>query len=345
MTLQQKLDKIELHFIVGIGRSGSTLLTTLLNQTESCISVPEIHHFIKFYHKYKSIAIVSKQVIDDYKSYIDLFFKYKNNALVGPVNYTLIDSLKIGDKITYSQLTKLVYLGLYGEKGNTDKISVLVDKNPYYTLQLKKLLLVFPEAKYIALVRDYRGFLLSNLQSKKIGTAKKSIFYYALAWNLFIKELLYYHRIYNNKVKIVKYEDLISHKETIVKEIFDFLNVPFSLSVFDFHKTMQDRLSLIQTSDKNYERMLNKISNLSKPINETRMFDWQKQLTSEQIMACDILCSTHGSKLGYTKASYYTKIDIFLVHLKSITSFIKVKVFEWMKSPELHFYYQYKIKK
>ena len=116
MTLQQKLDKIELHFIVGIGRSGSTLLTTLLNQTESCISVPEIHHFIRFYNKYKSISTVSKQVIVDYKSYIELFFKYKNNPLVGPVNYTLIDSLKIGDKITYSQLTKLVYLGLYGEK-------------------------------------------------------------------------------------------------------------------------------------------------------------------------------------------------------------------------------------
>ncbi|MBK8366608.1 MAG: sulfotransferase [Bacteroidetes bacterium] len=316
MTLQQKLDKIELHFIIGIGRSGSTLLTTLLNQTESCISVPEIHHFIRFYNKYKNISIVTKQVIDDYKSYIDLFFKYKNNPLIGPVNYTLIDSLKIGDKITYSQLTKLVYLGLYGEKGNTEKISVLVDKNPYYTLQLKKLHLVFPDAKYIALVRDYRGFLLSNLQSKKIGTFKKSIFYYALAWNLFIREILYYNNIYNTKVKIVKYEDLISRKEIIVKEIFDFLNVPFSPSVFDFHKTMQHRLSQIQTSDKNYERMLNKISNLSKPINENRMFDWQNQLTSNQIMACDILCLKYGNRLDYAKASNFTKTDIFLVYLK-----------------------------
>jgi hypothetical protein len=345
MTLQDRLDNIQLHFIVGIGRSGSTLLTALLNENENCISTPEIHHFIKFFKKYKNISLISRQVIDDYKCYIELYFKYKKNPLIGPQNYTLINSLKIGDQITYAQLTKLVYLGLYGEKGIINDVRVIVDKNPYYTLQLREINQVFPDAKYIALIRDYRGFLLSNLQSKKIGTFRKSVCYYALAWNLFISEIITYKTLFKNRLKIVKYEDLVSNKELVVKEVFEFLNVPFNPSVFDFHKAMQGRLALLHSSDNNYERMLNKISNLNNPISQKRVFEWQTKLTAKQIMTCDILCANHGVKLGYEKITEFTPINKLVVFIKAIPSYVKVKIFEWMRSPELHFYYQYKIRK
>lgn len=42
------LDTIKINFIIGTGRSGTTLLVVLLNQLKNCIATPEIHHFIFF---------------------------------------------------------------------------------------------------------------------------------------------------------------------------------------------------------------------------------------------------------------------------------------------------------
>lgn len=343
VSLQSKLDRIQLNFIVGIGRSGSTLLVSLLNQHQNCIATPEIHHFIRFYKKYRHISHITQQVIDDYKAYIDLFFKYKNNPLIGPPDYTLIDSLEIGSKLSYSQLTKLVYLGLYGQKGITNDITVIVDKNPFYTLQLEKIARIFPDAKVIALIRDYRGFLLSYLESKKPGAFKKSIYYHCLSWNLFAKEMIAYNKKHQGNFKVVTYEDLISKKEEVVEDIFKFFGLSFSNSIFDFHKTMSERLLMIKPSDKNYDRMFNKISNLSKPVNEKRVWEWKEKLTERQLSISDILCSAYAADFGYDKITSYSFFKAFMVHIAAIPDYLKVLIFKWMKSPELHFYYKYKL--
>lgn len=339
------LDDIKINFIVGIGRSGSTLLVSILNQHPNCISTPELHHFIRFYRKYKNISFVSESLVSDYKNYLELFFSYKVNPLIGPGNYTILDSLKVGEKITYSQLTKLIYLGMYGEKGITNDITVIVDKNPYYTLQLDKILKIFPDAKFIALARDYRGFLLSNIQSKKIGTFEKSTYYHALTWNLFMSKIIAFKNTHNDKIKIIKYEDLVANKEIVVKDMFNYIGLSYIEKVFDFHKTMEKKLSQLHASDKNYERMFNKITTLSNPINKNRVSDWETKLTKNQLKVCDIISIKYARILGYSPRSNYSGIDIYLIYLKCIPSYFKVKIFEWMKSPELHFYYHYKINK
>lgn len=344
MNLIERLNKIQLNFIIGIGRSGSTLLVTLLNQNKNCIAVPEIHHFIRFYKKYKNIDKVTEEVINDYKSYLTLFINHKKNPLIGPINYSLIDKLKIGDKINYSQLTKLIYLSIYGDKGINNEINVIVDKNPYYTLQFKKLNEIFPEAKYIALVRDYRGFLLSNIQSAKIGTYKKSTYYYAMAWNLFIKEILKYKYKNPQNIMIVKYEDLVTDKVTVTESIFNFFGISFSTEIFNFHNEINSKLNLLELSDNNYNRMLNKLTNLSNPVNSNRVYEWKNKLTPHQIKSCDVISSKYSSEFGYKIENDFTLFDIIITRLKSVPSYLKIKAFEYLKSPELHFYYKYKKK-
>jgi len=341
----QKLDDIKINFIIGIGRSGSTLLVSILNQHPNCISTPELHHFIRFYKKYKNVNFVSESLISDYKNYLDLFFSYKVNPLIGPKNNTLLNSLKVGEKISYSQLTKLIYLGMYGDKGLSNDIAVIVDKNPYYTLQINKITEVFPDAKFIALVRDYRGFLLSNIQSKKIGTYKKTPYYYALAWNLFMDKIIILKKQHPDKIKIIKYEDLVANKEIIIKDLFKYLGLSYNENVFDFYKSMGENLSSINPADKNYDRMLNKLGNLSLPVNISRTDDWKNKLSFKEIKISDTLCSNYGTYFGYKKETKHTLFDIVKLKILSFPDFIKVKIFEFLKSPELHLYYIYKTKK
>lgn len=342
MELKQ-LDHIKINFIIGTGRSGTTLLVVLLNNLANCISTPEIHHFIYFYKKYKEIQKVTPQLISDYKQYLAAFFKFKKNPLIGPMNSSLLDSLQIGQEINYSQITKLTYLSLYGEKGTTNEINLIVDKNPYYTLHIDKIISVFPNARFLALIRDYRAYALSNLQSQKPNVTKKSPFYYGNVWNLFLRKITDGKRKYNNSVKIVRYEDLVINKEQSIKEIMEFFDLPYSESVFDFHIGMKEKIKEIKMPAQ-YERMVKKINDLSSPINSDRVSAWEKSLLTADIEKLDFISGKIGAAYGYAIKNTPTPMSRFKYFMSQLPDYLRVKLFEILNSPKIYFYLRYKDK-
>ncbi len=338
----QKLDDIKMNFIIGTGRSGTTLMVALLNQYPDCIAAPEIHHFIFFYKKYKHITFVAKQVVSDYKNYLKSFFQAKEDPFFEPPDFSLLDSLEIGQKINYSQLTKLAYLSLFNKKRMSSEINLIVDKNPYYTLQTDKIFEIFPDAKILALIRDYRGFIVSNFQNKQFSGNIKSIFYYAHVWNLFIKKILKTKKNFCDKIMIVKYEDLVSNKEIVVKDIVNFFELKYNEKNFDFHLEVKEKISQLNPSLKNYERMLKKINELSVPVNSHKIYSWKDNLKISEIRKSEFICQEFGNQFGYLSE---TSKNIFLKILhsfQSAPSYFKVKIFEWMKSPDLSYYYKLK---
>ncbi len=338
-----KLDRIHVNFIIGLGRSGTTLLVVLLNQNPNCIATPEIHHFIHFYKKYKKIDCVSQELIDDYKDYVNRFFNYKKNPLIGPPNDSLINSLEIGQNITYTQLTKLIYLGLFGQKGVSDSINVIVDKNPYYTLQIQKLMEIFPDAKLLALIRDPRGYVLSNMQSRKISVFKKDISYHAYVWKMFMRKIIEAKQKYGANINIVKYEDIALHKEKTIKSIFDFFGLHYSENIFNFQEDIKEKIKNIRQDERNYERMLKKLKDLSVPINAERVYAWKTDLNGYEIKKIDYLAGTIGYEFEYISETHITLFEKINILSTSSISYLKAKVFEWLKFSELHVYHNYKI--
>ncbi len=73
----KKLDDIKINFIIGPGRSGTTLLSVMLNEYPNCISAPEIHHFVFFYKKYHQVSIITNELVKDVKEFIKLFYSLK----------------------------------------------------------------------------------------------------------------------------------------------------------------------------------------------------------------------------------------------------------------------------
>ena len=189
MTLEQ-LDKVSIHFIIGPGRSGTTLLAMILNQHPNCISTPELKHFIYFYKKYKNIQIITKELLTDLQNYFNVVGATKKNILFNIEDNFYLKDLTIGQKISYAQLTKLIYLGFFSSVKDIENFSCIVDKNPFYTFHTEKILDIFPDAKFITVIRDYRAFVLSNRQSQKPFISVKSVSYYAYAWNFHAKKLV-----------------------------------------------------------------------------------------------------------------------------------------------------------
>jgi hypothetical protein len=336
------IDDIQIHFIVGPGRTGTTLLVALLNECPDCVATPEIHHFVYFYRKYKNMTSVSRDMIDDYKAYLKLFFDHKNNPLIGPPDHELMDALQIGQPITYAQFTKLIYLGLFGRKGIDQKIRFIIDKNPYYTLKIDMIMKVFPGARILALTRDYRAYILSNMQSRRPSVSEESVLYYACVWNLYMRHVAKAEKTYGQAVKVVRYESLALEKEATMKEIMPFFGLEYSEAVFDFHVSMKEKIKHIRFPEKTYDRMMKKIKDLSSPVNPSRVDAWKTALSPYDTGQAELISGSLGSRYGYLRTTRISPFKKLFFYLLALPSYTRVKIFEILRSTEIHFYYIYK---
>jgi hypothetical protein len=341
MNLAQ-LDHIKLNFIVGSGRSGTTLLVYIFNQNPNCIASPEIKHFIHFYKKYKNVKKVSQTLINDYSKYLKIYAKNKK-LFMHYGSETLLNKLKVGQEINYSRLTKLFFFCLTEEKQNINEINVIIDKNPYYTFYLKKITSFFPDAKIIFMLRDYRAFVLSNRQSQKKRVKILSIYYYSLVWNLFLKKALAVQKKHPTQLSFIKYEDLVYEKESTIKHIANYFDVVYSPEMLNFHETIRENLKRKKLSQIQYEWATKKIENLSKPLNSSRVEAWKKELTFSEIQSIEIICSRYGKLVGYkpitNEPSIILKIKTLILSLSAKT---RLFIFHLVDNPKLKFYFDFK---
>lgn len=335
----ETLDKISLNFIVGSGRSGTTLLVYIFNQNKYCVASPEIKHFLHFYKKYKNVTHVTQKLIDDYGLYLKTYYQDKK-LFMSPNADAALKMLKIGSEINYTRLTKLIYFCLTEEKQDIHRINVIIDKNPYYTFYLKKIMSYFPDSKVVFMVRDYRAFILSNRQSQKKNMKILSVSYYALIWNLFLKKAIRAQKEHAKRLIFVKYEDLVTAKEETVEIIANYFNLSYSLEMLNFYETIKESLKDKQLSNIQLERAIKKISDLSKPINTSRLNAWQSELQPSEQKIANFICGNYATQVGYQNQRFNFSISFkFYVYILSLPARIRICIFLIFDNPKLKFYF------
>ncbi len=91
-----------------------------------------------------------------------------------------------------------------------------------------------------------------------------------------------------------------------------------------------------------YERMVKKINDLSSPINADRVSAWEKSLSEHDMKKLEYISEKIGNNYGYNSKktlSFFTKISYAILQLPD---YIRVKSFEKINSPKIHFYFMYK---
>ena len=313
----------QLHFIIGIGRSGTTILSKLLNEYVDVHCLPEANFLVFFLNKFKNKKTFFSNDINQLFEEIDLYSH--SHPWVGwefNVEQTKKHILEIVSKknsITYEELSKLIYEKFIVTDFDKSNAKILLDKNPSYTIFANEISQVFPESKFIWIVRDYRANILSRKQS--VFLKSPNIAYNASRWLLYNKRAnLFYQK---NKVRtiLIKYEDLILKNEDVTERLTHFLNIKSIFENIDSEKKQPINLDSFNISERYKDRFIKKYSDLNKKLNSDRLDVWKEQLSEKEIKTCEVICSLLAKELGYEsslKISNYDKIKTITICLPSI---------------------------
>jgi len=263
-------------FLVGMPRSGTKLLRDLLNNHSQIGITPNESHFIPHFHSRMELYGDLRERANFKKFYHDfsrtVFFQRVTAESPFIDEQSWYDSVRAW---TYAGVVETFYRAYAGQKNKT----IWGDKTPFYLVILPLLKSLFPDAKFVHIVRDVRDYALSL--NKGWG---KNIFRSSQRWHDAVRQCRQdgtslkpgdYHE--------VRYEQLVDSPGDMLKGICTFLPVPYE----------QTMTLLKQPADKGGD------ARNSLDILKRNYGKWEKSLSRRQIRKIESICGALLSDLGY----------------------------------------------
>lgn len=196
----------------------------MLNLHENITCPSEEPFAVFFYNKYKN---KSSWTDNELLKFIDEFWlmSEKNLDLFFTTKQILFNQLhEHKNNLNYKKLCDIIYLQFFEPKPKNE-ITIILDKQIKYFFYLKKLIKIFPDSKFIILVRDPRVNAIRK-KNRNLNSGTNPLYLVAL-WNNTYKNINYLLSK-NKSVLVIKYEDLVSNPENTLKTICDYLSVDYS---------------------------------------------------------------------------------------------------------------------
>lgn len=296
-------DNIKMHFIVCTGRTGSTLLASMLNMHPMVVSISEETFAYSLFLKYKNVQIWNSDTIRQFCYDFFLFSDGKLEPQFG-TRKDLEDILEEHKSILNAEKAiKLAHLCFFPKK-DKDRVTTLVDKQLIFHSILEEVAAMYPECKFILLTRDPRDNALVKRRRAERENRKAFYPYFAFTWNYV------YSTLYRKKMKIgpdrfldVKYEDLASYPVETLQKICTFLDFPYDDVMLKYDEHLKKE---IKANENVYSDVLKKNINilhqgLTEKVNTKKVGFWKENLTKEQAGLVWDITSETAEKFGYKK--------------------------------------------
>ncbi|MGJ8592082.1 MAG: sulfotransferase family protein [Aquaticitalea sp.] len=229
-------------FILGNPRSGTTLLRLMLDAHPDITVPPECGFIVWFFDTYKNVDF-SENPIEKIDSFVESLKTAKKIESWSLDFEHLKKYLQSQNFSNYSEIVNGVYE--FYAISHQKQIQFWGDKNNYYLNHIPTLRMIFPNAKFIHIIRDGRDVACSykELNSKNIDSE------YAPKLANDISEISKEwqsnnHKIVNDLESLIKpenscairYEDLVVDSKNELKRICKFLEIDFNLTMLEYHK-------------------------------------------------------------------------------------------------------------
>ena len=284
-----QIKKIPFFFVIGRARSGTTLLRTMFDAHPNVIIPLESPLIMHLNRKYGNIKSWNKS---------NLLLFYQDVLKIKDFNKWDIDReilkkkiLSQSEETNFRELISLIYLQSKSLFLKED-IKLIGDKNPVYSISIKSIFRLYPDARYIHLQRDYRAHILSMINA---GLYAKDIVALAYRWKYSAKLLAKLKLKYPDNFYSVKYEDLVCNPEKYMKQLCAFLDIDYHSDMINYHVKLNSFYKEFEDKIEDHHKRV------FKPIDGSRINSWKTELTSQQIEIADFVVGEWADKEGYDK--------------------------------------------
>lgn len=296
LTLEQ-INKIEIHFILCLARTGSSMLTAMLNQHEELLSPSEEPFLLYFHNHYKNKTYWTERDID---IFLDRFWLMaeKNLSIYYSDKATVKQQiLPYFPHLSYIQVCKLIYLHFLPQKDKS-AVRIIVDKQLKYFYFIGQLLEIVPNAKFIILTRDYRDLIVT--WRKRNMTLIKEAAFIAKIWQLNYWQAIFYIKNNPENFMHISYESLVQNPQVTLQSLCRFLNVEYKDNLLNFHLNINNFFEKQEPHlDKFIDQLKDFHSGLRRPINTDKLFIGQKNLPKNDLKTADYITAQAAVFYGY----------------------------------------------
>lgn len=264
-------------FIIGVGRSGTSLLQSMLNSHSEISFIPETHFLRKYV--FTGNKTISSKSVPDFTQELNADKDYVR-AKIKPE-----EIIKVGNNClaTYNLLLEK-YL-------TTKKKTLIGDKNPRNIDFIPQLKRFFPKSKVIHIIRDPRDVVLSRT---KADWSKHWPFnLHAYMYNTqILRGMRLGKKLFDKNYLEVYYENLIENPEIELEKISSFLGVSFEKNMLDFGSSAKE---LVDKSEMQWKK------ETFGPLLTSNKNKWKKEFKSSQIDLIQQVCSSAFENFPYEK--------------------------------------------
>jgi hypothetical protein len=269
-------------FIVGCGRSGSTMLRAMADAHPDLTVPPESHFIVELEPR-----AGGRRRPFDATAFLERLAASERFALWGLERGRLLDAFAAAPPRDYPEAVRAVFALQATAQGK----SRYADKTPVYVLHVRRLARLFPEARFVHLVRDGRDVACSFLDLGWADTVEQA----ALHWR---RRVLAGRRaggrLPAERYVEVRYEDLVRDPELELRRFCTAIELPFEESMLDPSARASE---IVRTTAQPH--LHRKVALPPTP----GLRDWRRDLTTEdvtrfELLAGDALAAFGDERLG-----------------------------------------------
>lgn len=282
-----------LIFIVGVGRSGTSLLQSMLASHPKIKFLPETA-YIRRYLTNKELNFIFENCGKD--SAMEVLEK---DSLLNRLDMNIKELINPALE-KHKRLDLAIYEEIL-EASDSGEVIYLGDKDPKLIEHLPMLKRLFSRAHVIHIIRDPRDVLTSKKKAEwsKSGHPIKHIFANRAQLKIGRKNGPKY---FGERYKEIFYEKLIGFPRETLEDICNFLNLEFSESMLSFSGEAK---RLVSKSEMSWKK------ETLGPLLRDNIEKWKTELSSKEIALTELACEEAFLIGKYQKQSPFTNLNAF----------------------------------
>lgn len=271
-------------FVVGCGRSGTTLVRTMLNK-HPLLAVPlETYCIIDYLEAADSIGV-------------DRIWRlFPSEHEINEWNVSVPETANTFDGSIAERIDRFHMEALFPAAGADTGWG---QKTPRFVRFMDSLNVHWPDARFIHVVRDPRAVVSSLIRSE---VHRSNAFFAARRWMRDAGAGIDFAERYPDKVLCIHYEALVTEPQQTLKQISNFLGVDYDPAMLQYQDAAQ------KSYDSDYYKNVHQ--NLTAEPKADRVDGWRQELSAADTELVEALCGVRMISLDYHLVNKMPKLRL-----------------------------------